>query len=174
MSYLNAEIDFSGIHVACLVGQNGAGKSSLLDAITWILWEEGRGKTDELIKLGKDEMSCELEFFIEAELYRVYRSRLKSYKNSQGKSNLEFQIFNPKEQSWTSLSMSSVKQTQDLIVKTVKMDYKTFVNSVYLRQGKADETRTHNCSCYRSHDIANDLHYRAGPGKGRSRRDLQN
>lgn len=139
MSYSNAEIDFSGIHVACLVGQNGAGKSSLLDAITWTLWEEGRGKTDELIKLGKDEMSCELEFFIESDLYRVYRSRTKSFKNSQGKSNLEFQIFNSKEQSWISLSMSAVRQTQDLITKNIKMDYETFVNSVYLRQGKADE-----------------------------------
>ncbi len=139
MSYSNAEIDFSGIHVACLVGQNGAGKSSLLDAITWTVWEEGRGKTDELIKLGKDEMSCELEFFIESALYRVYRSRTKSFKNSQGKSNLEFQVFNSKEQSWISLSMSAVRQTQDLITKTIKMDYETFVNSVYLRQGKADE-----------------------------------
>lgn len=139
MSYSDANIDFSGIHVACLVGQNGAGKSSLLDAITWALWEEGRGKTDELIKLGKDEMFCEFEFFIESELYRVYRSRSKAFKNSQGKSNLEFQIFNSKEKSWISLSMSSVRQTQELIIKTIKMDYKTFVNSVYLRQGKADE-----------------------------------
>ena len=139
MSYSEAEIDFSGIHVACLVGQNGAGKSSLLDAITWVLWEEGRGKTDELIKLGKDEMSCELEFFIESELYRVYRSRSRAFKNSQGKSNLEFQIFNSKDKQWILLSMSSVRQTQELIIKTVKMDYGTFVNSVYLRQGKADE-----------------------------------
>lgn len=139
MSYLNAEIDFSGIHVACLSGPNGAGKSSLLDAITWALWEEGRSRTDELIKLGEDEMSCELEFLQEAELYRVYRSRVKAFKSSQGKSNLEFQIFNPKEKSWLSLSMSSVRQTQELIIKTIKMDHETFVNSVYLRQGKADE-----------------------------------
>src|SRR3989338_8360093 len=139
MSYSNAEVDLSGMHVACLSGPNGAGKSSLLDAITWALWEEGRARTDELIKLGKDEMFCELEFFSEGELYRVYRSRSKAFKNSQGKSNLEFQIFNPKDKSWMSLSMSSVRQTQDLLVKTIKMDYGTFVNSVYLRQGKANE-----------------------------------
>lgn len=139
MSYSKAEIDFSGIHVACLSGVNGAGKSTLLDAITWVLWEEGRARTDELIKLGKEEMACELEFYSAGELYRVYRTRLKGYKNTQGKSNLEFQIFNAKEKSWTVLTMSSVRQTQDLIIKTVKMDYGTFVNSVYLRQGKADE-----------------------------------
>lgn len=139
MSYCSTEIDFSGIHVACLVGQNGAGKSSLLDAITWTLWEEGRARTDELIKLGTNEMSCELEFFMEDELYRVYRSRSKAFKNSQGKSNLEFQIFNSKEKTWISLSKSATRQTQDYIVKMLKMDYPTFVNSVYLRQGKADE-----------------------------------
>ena len=139
MSYSQGEIDFSGIHVSCLIGANGAGKSSLLDAVTWTVWEEGRARTDELIKLGRDEMSCELEFFMEDELYRVYRSRTRAYKNSQGKSNLEFQIFNPTVKSWTSLSMSSTRQTQDLIIKTLKMDYETFINSVYLRQGKADE-----------------------------------
>ena len=139
MSYSNAEIDLSGIHVACLSGPNGAGKSTLLDAITWTLWEEGRARTDELIKLGENEMSCELDFFMEDNLYRVYRSRAKSLKNSQGKSNLEFQIFNPKEQNWISLSKSATRQTQELIIKTLKMDYPTFVNSVYLRQGKADE-----------------------------------
>lgn len=139
MSYANAEIDFSGIHLACLSGPNGAGKSSLLDAVTWALWEEGRSRTDDLIKLGKDEMSCELEFFSDGELYRVYRSRSKSFKNAQGKSSLEFQIFNPKDQQWTSLTLSSVRQTQDLVIKTIRMDHETFVNSVYLRQGKADE-----------------------------------
>ena len=85
MSYSNAEIDFSGIHTACLTGPNGAGKSSLLDAITWTIWEEGRARTDELIKLGRNEMSCEVEFFMEDELYRIYRSRIKGLKNAQGK-----------------------------------------------------------------------------------------
>ncbi len=139
MSYSNAEIDLSEIHVACLIGANGAGKSSLLDAITWTLWEEGRARTDELIKLGTDEMSCEVDFYMEENLYKIYRSRNKALKNSQGKSNLEFQIFNPKDRSWKPLTLSATRQTQELIIKTIKMDHQTFVNSVYLRQGKADE-----------------------------------
>lgn len=139
MSYSNAEIDFSGVHIACLIGDNGAGKSSLLEAITWTVWEEGRARTDEIVKLGTREMSCELEFFLEEDLYRVYRSRTKGLKSSQGKSNLEFQIYNSKEDSWVSLSRHTVRQTQELITKTLKMDYNTFVNSIYLRQGRADE-----------------------------------
>src|SRR5580658_5925322 len=38
MSYADAVLDLTGIDVACLSGQNGAGKSALLDAITWCLW----------------------------------------------------------------------------------------------------------------------------------------
>jgi len=32
-----AEIDFTSFDLACISGQNGAGKSSILDAITWAL-----------------------------------------------------------------------------------------------------------------------------------------
>lgn len=139
MSYSSAEINLSGIHVASLVGPNGAGKSTLLDAITWTIWEEGRARTDELIRLGTNEMSCELEFFMEEESFRIYRSRTKAFKNTQGKSNLEFQVFNSKENNWVSLSKSTARQTQELITNTLKMNYDTFINSVYLKQGKADE-----------------------------------
>ena len=35
LSYRQAELDFSGLHTACICGENGAGKSSLLEAISW-------------------------------------------------------------------------------------------------------------------------------------------
>ena len=38
------ELDFTGFDLACISGQNGAGKSSLLDALTWALFGEARGK----------------------------------------------------------------------------------------------------------------------------------
>ena len=31
------DLDFAGIHVACLCGDNGHGKSALLESITWSL-----------------------------------------------------------------------------------------------------------------------------------------
>ena len=42
LSYREAvELDLTGIDLACISGANGAGKSSLLDAITWVLFGEG-------------------------------------------------------------------------------------------------------------------------------------
>ena len=40
-------LDFTGIHLACISGDNGHGKSALLDAITWALWGRARAKTDD-------------------------------------------------------------------------------------------------------------------------------
>ena len=57
MAYQQAALEFQGIHLAALTGENGAGKSSLLDAITWVLWGKARAKRDdELIRLGQSEM----------------------------------------------------------------------------------------------------------------------
>ena len=43
MPYRNPDpLDFSGIHVACLSGDNGAGKSALLEAMVWALWARAR------------------------------------------------------------------------------------------------------------------------------------
>lgn len=50
-------LDLSDIHVACLVGDNGHGKSAILDAMTWALWGKARARSpDELIHQGKREM----------------------------------------------------------------------------------------------------------------------
>jgi exonuclease SbcC len=47
MPYREAVLSFAGIHVACLCGDNGNGKSALLDAITWALWGKSRAKNDD-------------------------------------------------------------------------------------------------------------------------------
>ena len=45
------EIDFTAFDLACISGQNGAGKSSLLDAMTWVLFGQARKRDDSLVNL---------------------------------------------------------------------------------------------------------------------------
>jgi DNA repair protein SbcC/Rad50 len=131
-----APLDFSGIHVAALVGENGAGKSSLLDAITWALWGRARARTDaELLHQGQAEMRVEFTFLLGAERYRVIRAK----KVGKGASTtLDFQVGAP-DGGWTSLSEGTIPKTQDKIVERLRLKYETFINSAYLMQGKADE-----------------------------------
>lgn len=87
-------LDFSGIRLACLAGDNGHGKSALLDAITWALWGKARAKRDdELIHLGQTEMEVQFEFALGENHYRVIRRR---DSRGRGQSSLELQVRDPK------------------------------------------------------------------------------
>jgi exonuclease SbcC len=137
LAYCNPDpLDFSGIHVGVLVGENGAGKSSLLDAITWAVWGRARAKVDgDLVHQGAAEMRVQFTFALGDQHYRVLRAR-KAGKNAG--SLLEFQACGPSGQ-WVSIGGDTIRQTQDKIVRTLRLTYETFCNSAYLVQGQADE-----------------------------------
>ena len=132
-------LDFAGIHVACLCGQNGHGKSALLDAITWCLWGKARGKTqDELISYGADECSVDLDFSSRDNHYRASRSHARGGgRRRQGATDLQLQVIS--DSGPTPISGNSVRETQAQIDQLVGMDYDTFTNSAFLLQGRADE-----------------------------------
>lgn len=134
-------LDFSNIHTACLCGDNGSGKSALLDAITWALWGESRAGArnyDDLVHLGQTEMGVEFEFEVKCNHYRVIRQHSKPRKRGQpGQTLLKLQVRAP--QGFRSISGNSLRETQQKIVDILHLDYETFVNSAFLRQGRADE-----------------------------------
>jgi exonuclease SbcC len=134
-----APLDFTGIHLACLSGENGAGKSSIIDAMTWALWGKARARSaDDLIHANEPEMEVEFEFTAGQELYRIIRKRARPKKRTgAGQSSLEFQI--KSGDSYRSITGNTIDQTQEKIIETLHMDYDTFVNSAFLRQGHADE-----------------------------------
>src|SRR5574341_66060 len=137
LAYKNpAPLDFTGIHVAVLTGENGAGKSSLLDAITWALWSRARAKTDnELVHQGQTEMRVEFTFALGEQVYRVIRAR----RVGRGAGSvLDFQIQNDAGK-WASIAEATIPKTQEKIIRTLRLEHDTFVNSAYIMQGKADE-----------------------------------
>ena len=134
-------LNFEGFHVACLCGDNGHGKSALLDAITWALWGQTRAKSDDsLIHLGQSEMEVEFEFSVGENRYRVLRKRTKSGLKRTSQPSLNLFIAGP--EGFTDISGNSIRETEQKIVDVLRMDYDTFIHSAFLLQGQADKFST--------------------------------
>lgn len=134
LSYRDATLNFQGLHTACICGANGAGKSSLLEAITWVIWGKSRAATeDDVINGGAKNVRVDFDFSCNGQNYRVIRSR------TRGRSSaLEFQV-ETKAGNFKSITAKGLRATQEEVVSCLKLDYDTFTNSAYLRQGRADE-----------------------------------
>ncbi|MFA4015765.1 MAG: hypothetical protein RUDDFDWM_000858 [Candidatus Fervidibacterota bacterium] len=134
-------LDFTEFDLACLSGQNGHGKSALLDAITWALWGEARkarGRTspdDDILHIGANEVEVEFEFEVEDRRYRV----LRRYSRRSRRKTLELHLYSPDEDRWLPLTGQSIRETQQKINSILHMDYETFVATSLILQGRADE-----------------------------------
>ena len=140
LPYKNTQtLDFSGIHVACLVGDNGSGKSSLLEAMVWALWgkaRDGKRSDDELIHHGETEMRVSLIFELTRNKYQIIRQRKMG---KRGQLVLALHVYDDATESWRDLSESGIRQTQRKIDTLLCIDYETFMNSAFIAQGRADE-----------------------------------
>jgi exonuclease SbcC len=131
-------LDFTGIHVACLAGDNGHGKTAILDAITWALWGKSRARTDdELIHAGQTEAEVDFEFLVDDVRYRVVRQRRKAQRGRPGVPSLELFVQGP--DGWRPISGDTLRDTERRIEEILHIDYDTFINSAFLMQGRADE-----------------------------------
>lgn len=127
------DLDFSTFELACISGSNGAGKSSLLDSITWALFGQARRRDDSLINSHAIAAEVTFDFQYENNMYRVQRS-----KQRDKSTVLEFLICNA-DGIWKPLTERSMRETEGRINSTLRMDYDTFINSSFLMQGHADQ-----------------------------------
>ncbi|OCQ98016.1 exonuclease SbcC [Oscillatoriales cyanobacterium USR001] len=143
LSYRDATLDFRGLHTACICGPNGAGKTSLLEAIAWAIWGNCRtASEDDIIHIGETETRVDFIFATHGQTYRIIRNRRRGHSGT-----LEFQIATTpnlvrgeiKPGSFRTLTEKGLRATQQKITDHLKLDYETFINSAYLRQGRADE-----------------------------------
>ena len=135
-----ATLNFEGLHLACISGLNGAGKSSILDGITWALFGQSRSKSDDdvinrIAAARGDAASVHFTFQMDTNIYRVMRRK------PLGKSMaLEFQL--QTDNGWKTLSEARSRETQEAIEKLLRLNYDIFTNASFLLQGKADEFTT--------------------------------
>ena len=144
------ELDFTSFDLACISGQNGAGKSSLLDAVTWALFGQARKRDESVVNLQSKAAEVAFTFEYEGGVYRVIRSL------ARGKTTtLEFQILDKGQRtndeivhrsssvvghgSWRPLTERTTRDTQARIENILRLDYETFVNAAFFLQGKADQ-----------------------------------
>jgi exonuclease SbcC len=126
------EIDFNGFDLACISGENGAGKSSLLDAITWVLFGQARKRDEAVINLQSTAAEVTFVFAYENNHYRAIRSL------TRGKpTRLEFQIRDDAE--WRVLTEHTNRETQARIERVLRLEYETFINVSFFLQGHADQ-----------------------------------
>ncbi len=135
-------LPFENLRVACLTGDNGNGKSALLDGLTWVLWGKTRVSSvgsvsqDDLIRLGEEECEVRLEFELNDQRYRVVKKRRKGKATAAS----DWQLAQRDDEGiWNPIGGNSQAETGRQIVQLLNMEYETFLNSAYLQQGRADE-----------------------------------
>ena len=77
ISFRNRQtLDFSQLDLFAITGKTGAGKTSLLDAITYALYGKVSRKFEapELVSKGADRLKVELQFSVQQNVYKIVRS----------------------------------------------------------------------------------------------------
>jgi len=140
LSYRQAvEVNLEDVALACISGSNGAGKSSLLDAITWALFGKARSRDDALINSTSDKAVVQFVFEFEKDTYRVVRIKPRNKSTV-----LEFWVLDSKNREWTPLTRATLTATEQTIRSVLRMDFETFVNASFFLQGGADRFAQQN------------------------------
>lgn len=132
ISFRNRQtLDFSQLDLFAITGKTGAGKTSLLDAITYALYGEvSRAfKGQEFVSKGADRCKVELQFSVQQNVYKIVRSW--RYRASSPK--VEILLDRLENEKWERCDHRSLEK--DIL----RMDFETFTRVIILPQGKFDE-----------------------------------
>lgn len=128
------ELDLSGEQLLAIIGDTGAGKSSLLEAIVYALYAgptwSGRDAS-ELISDRTGQMVVELEFEAEGEIWRVRRTMSKGSRPSEHELVC---LSDPDKE-----KADGARAVNPRIEKLVGLDQDQFCSAVLLPQGKFDQ-----------------------------------
>jgi exonuclease SbcC len=138
MRYRDEQVaDFGGGSLIAIVGENGAGKSSIFDAITYAAYGQHRlGKihADQLISQDMDRLSVEFEFEADGERYLVRRSRGRK----EAERDQSLWVWDEGADDWTQVPGSEKDDALRLaIARIVRLTPEAFTSSFMLKQDEA-------------------------------------
>lgn len=137
-SYVTAtEIPLGDVTLAAITGANGAGKSTMWDALIYALYGKtrtGGRDADGVVSLGSDQASVSFEFDLSGIRWRANRTRIRGKRTTA-----LLEVYDPESLSgWTARSDGSVKNTDAAIEDLLGMSADTFLATVMVGQGDAD------------------------------------
>jgi DNA repair protein SbcC/Rad50 len=136
LSHKDTEIDLAAIRAACIQGDNGAGKSGLLDGILYALFgQTSRGTGDSLVKTGETEMGAIFDFIQAGRCYRASRKRVST---GRGRSDMALGVYNGDGPSSLEVIATGDAVTES-VMKVLGRDFKTFTASSFLLQGQQEK-----------------------------------
>lgn len=132
-------LNFSELDLFAITGPTGAGKTSLLDAITFALYGNvarfGKdAKANQIVSQGKDNLRVSFRFEVRGVEYRVTRSWRNRGKTEKSDVVLE-KLNNDKWEKLETKEKFVTKRVEDI----VGMDFEKFTRVILLPQGKFDE-----------------------------------
>ena len=118
--------------ISVIVGENGAGKSTILEGISFALFKQHTAKKiDDLVRNNAESMSVELEFTSNNREYKIVREK---------KSNLKSSIYKKTSpESGYAKICSGDKEVASEIRQILDIDSDLFLNAIYIRQGEIAE-----------------------------------
>ncbi|PZU95866.1 MAG: chromosome segregation protein SMC [Pseudanabaena sp.] len=125
-------LDFTSLDLFAITGATGAGKTSLLDAITFALYDKVANKPNsskELVSQGATQLKVEFRFEIRQSEYRVIRTWRNRGKTDEKKFLLDKLVDGAWERG----------DRTEKIEEIIGMDFDTFTRVIILPQGQFDE-----------------------------------
>lgn len=128
LPYAHLDVDFEGIGQIAIVGHNGAGKSSLLDAVLWSLYGQARGRADQLIREGANETAVETTWHTHEGVVSIRRTR----RAVPEQSSLTLTI------AGINRTRHTIADTQTAIEELVGLPYRALLAGPVMVQGESD------------------------------------
>jgi exonuclease SbcC len=135
-------LDFEPLDVFVIAGPTGAGKSSILDAITYALYgqvERIGNQCSQLVSHGLPNLAVTLDFDVDGAAYRITRTTPAAGRPGATKVSLERATVEGDAYSSFGEGADRVRECDEHVRHLIGLDYDGFTRSVLLPQGKFAE-----------------------------------